>query len=105
MIDPAPDHGSGELGDVLLGPVGDHAPRLLDERPTAPSGVRSCSERLPRDVLVRLAALSRQVGDLRQQHAEQMELSLRLDDVAAGLDAAIKSIYDETVQHFAGRRG
>ncbi|MBW3665097.1 MAG: hypothetical protein KY469_18535 [Actinobacteria bacterium] len=60
---------------------------------------------LPRDLLVRLAALSRQVSDIRQEHAAHPELSLRLDEVAADLDGLIQRIYDETVRHLAGRRG
>ena len=78
---------------------------VLEEPPAAPPAGPVCGERLPRDVVVRLAALSRQVGHIRQSHAVGSELSLRLANVAAGLDALVQSIYDETVLHYAGRRG
>ena len=78
---------------------------VLEERPAAPSGAPACSAQLPRDLLVRLAALSRQVGDIRQEHAAHLELSLRLDDVEADLGGLIQGIYDETVRHLVGQRG
>lgn len=99
----APNH-PREFG-ALLAPTATTGPlSLVEERPAAFSGVLTCSERLPRDVLVRLAALSRQVGDLRREHAGHGELTLRLYDVAADLDRLTQSIYDETVWHLAGRR-
>ncbi len=76
---------------------------LLDERPNAPSAVFTCTEQLPRDVVVRLKAVSRQVGALRLEHAADAGLSVRLDAVAANLDGLIQSVYDETARHVAGR--
>ena len=78
---------------------------VLEERPAAPSGAPACSAQLPRDLLVRLSALSRQVGDIRQEHAALPELSLRLDDVETELEGLIQRIYDETVRHLVGQRG
>lgn len=78
---------------------------IPEKRAAAPFEVGACSQRLPRDVLVQLTALSCQVGYLRQGQATHPELSLRLETVAAGLDALIRSIYDETALHYAGRRG
>lgn len=73
-------------------------PNVVEERPATPSGVTSV-DRLPRDVLVRLAALSRRVAAIRQDHAEPAELSTRLDDVVAGIDGLIQRIYDETARY------
>ena len=93
----------GECSVLLVSTSANGHPGAVVERPAAPS-VRACSERLPRDLLVRLGALSRQLGDLRGEHAASVELALHLEDVAAGLDAAIRSIHDETVQHLSARR-
>jgi hypothetical protein len=77
---------------VILRPATAH-----DERPASPSGVSS-ADRLPRDVMVRLAALSRKVGAIREEHADDADLSVRLTGVVAGLDGLIQRIYDEVAQ-------
>lgn len=78
---------------------------VLAEPPAAPAGVLTCSQTLPRDILVRLAGLSRQVDHIRSGHASQEELSLQLGKVRASLAALIQSIHDETALHYAARRG
>ena len=69
-----------------------------DERPVSPSGVSSV-DRLPRDVMVRLAALSRKVGAIREERTDDADLSVRLTGVVAGLDGLIQRIYDEVAQY------
>ncbi|MBW3620311.1 MAG: hypothetical protein KY461_08705 [Actinobacteria bacterium] len=103
MTDLSESASPGECSVLLVSASANGHPGAPAERPAAPSFL-ACSERLPRDLLVRLAALSRQLGDLRAAHAASVELALHLEDVAAGLDAVIRSIHDETVQHFAARR-
>lgn len=91
--------------DARLGPSSVTAPLAVpEEGPAAPSGVLTCSLTLPRDVLVRLAGLSRQVDQIHQGHVSQAELSLQLGKVRAGLGALVQSIHDEIALHYAGRR-
>lgn len=97
-------HHPGELGVLLLSSSETGSTALLEDRPAAPPAVITCSERLPRDVLLRLAAVARQVDDIRQEHAVHPDLSRRLDHVATDLEALIQSIYEETVLHLTGRR-
>lgn len=102
------DRSAGDpTGDLaLIDPsAANGTPVLLAERPAAGSGVLLCGERLPRDVLLRLGALSRDVRDIRAEHARHRGLSLQLDRISADLDALTQSIYDDTALHFAGRRG
>jgi hypothetical protein len=88
----------GERGELVLSSSVMMRPDVIvEERPTTPSGVTS-GEHLPRDVLVRLAALSRRVMAISHEHAEDAELSMRLNDVVAGIDGLIQRIYDEAVQ-------
>lgn len=94
----------GERGALPLSPSPTRSVIVLDGRAAAPSGVLICGERLPRDVLVRLAALSHQVRNIRRDQAAHPELSTRLEQVAADVDALIRSVYDETARHLAGRR-
>lgn len=78
---------------------------LVEERPATPSGVAASGvttgDRLPRDVLVRLAALSRRVGAIRQENGANTDVSTGLDSVIAGLDSLIQRIYDETARYSA----
>lgn len=105
MTDRAARGRRGELDAFLVSSPVTLPLVVLQERAAAPAGATACGERLPRDLLLRLAGLFRQVGAIRQGHATDPDLSLRLDDVAAGLEALIQSIYDETALHLAGRRG
>lgn len=84
---------------VLMRPATAH-----DERPASPSGVSSV-ERLPRDVMVRLAALSRKVGAIREAHNDDADLSARLTGVVAGLDSLIQHIYDDVAQYSSNGHG
>lgn len=96
---------AGESGTLLVADPTSRSVVVLLTQPAAPSAAVTCSERLPRDVVVRLRALTRLVGDMRQEHAADRELSRRLGGVATDLEALIQSIYDDTVWHLAGRRG
>ena len=84
---------------VLMRPATAH-----DERPASPSGVLSV-DRLPRDVMVRLAALSRKVGAIREAHADDADLSVRLTGVVAGLDGLIQHIYDDVAEYASNGHG
>lgn len=79
------------------------ADTLLLRAPSAASpGSVTCSQTLPRDLLVRLAALSHQVTCILQGNTADAELYLRLETIGSGLDALIRSVYDETAQHIIG---
>lgn len=90
---------------LLISFVEDEPPIVLRDRPVAPSDSFACSQRLPRDLLVRLAALSRDVDGIRQDHTMDPGLSMSLARIVSDLDDAIQSIFSETARHLTGRHG
>lgn len=86
----------------LLGAPATVPPIAPADPSAASSEILTCSQTLPRDLLVRLTALSHQVGSILRGRTADAELSLRLETIGAGLDALIRSVYDETAQHIIG---